>query len=88
MRRLILLLGLLAGLMLPLAPALAQSGPMRNLGPATTAAAPTGEESLAPFHWLAQQQRAAALGFRKLLADLRAEHSWRSLATAVGLAFL
>lgn len=88
MRRLILLLGLLAGLMLPLAPALAQSGPMRNLGPATSAAAPTGEESLAPFRWLAQQQRAAALGFRKLLADLRAEHSWRSLVTAVGLAFL
>lgn len=89
MRRVILLLGLLAALLLPLAPALAQTGPMRTIGSsAGTAQAASAEESLAPLRWLARQQRDAALGFRKLLADLRAEHSGRTLAMAVGLAFL
>lgn len=91
MCRVIALLGLMLLLLSPLSPATAQVGPMR--GPASTSAAPAAsapspEERFAPLRWLAEQQRNAARGFRQLLVELRTDGQGRTLAAAVGLAFL
>lgn len=85
MSRLIVRLFVLLAVLMPLAPALAQVGPMRG---APTAAQAAPEESSGAMRWLAAQQRDAAFKFRRLLIDLRDRQSWLTLATAVGLAFL
>lgn len=85
MPRLIARLLLLLSLLMPLAPAFGQMGPMRS-GPAVTQAAP--EESNRLMRWLAAQQRDAAFQFRRLLIDLRDGQNWLTLMSAVGLAFL
>ncbi len=83
---LILALILLLGLLMPLAPTLAQVGPMR--GAPAPVSTPSPEESTSLMRWMAAQQRDAALKFRRLLIDLRDGGSWLTLLTAVGAAFL
>ncbi len=86
MSRLILRLLLLLALLVPLAPAVAQIGPMRGAPAPTATASP--EESNSLMRWMAVQQRDAALKFRRLLIDLRDGGSWLTLLTAVSAAFL
>jgi nickel/cobalt transporter (NicO) family protein len=82
---LVLRLFLLIGLLMPLAPVVAQVGPMRGAPAPVSAAGP--EESGSLMRWMAAQQRDAALKFRRLLIDLRNGDSWPTLLTAMGAAF-
>ncbi|MFY8105536.1 MAG: nickel/cobalt transporter [Elstera sp.] len=84
--QLILRLFLLLAVLMPLAPAVAQVGPMR--GAPAPVSAPNPEESNSLMRWMAAQQRDAARTFRRLLIDLRDGGSWLTLLTAVGAAFL